>query len=163
MTFKIRINILLLWGVSVDPGCKMWNPVTTIQGRVGWIIQANQQCWHAPTLLDAQKTLMQKCSGKKRKVPKCTQNKQEVPKSRMGGGWGQISQAQQQSWQQPTLSHQPLPGSKQCSHCCAVEFSTTAHSANSVNNFDMKQHSNVWYPIEMYLWTQQAQLCTHHT
>ena len=85
MTFKIRINILLLWGVSVDPGCKMWNPVTTIQGRVGWIIQANQQCWHAPTLLDAQKTLMQKCSGKNGKVPKWTQNKQEVPQSRMGG------------------------------------------------------------------------------
>ena len=151
MTFKIRINILLLWGVSVDPGCKMWNPVTTIQGRVGWIIQANQQCWHAPTLLDVQKTLMQKCSGKKtEKYPNEPKISRKYPKVAWGG-WGQISQAQQQSWQQPTLSHQPLPGSKQCSHCCAVELSTTAHSANSVNNFDMRQHSNVWYPIEMYL------------
>ena len=156
MTFKIRINILLLWGVSVDPGCKMWNPVTTIQGRVGWIIQANQQCWHAPTLLDAQKSLMQKCSEKNGKVPKWTQNKQEVPQSRMGGLRTDQSGATTKLAAANPLTPTPARLEAMQPLLCSRVMHSSAHTANSVNNFDMKQHSNVWYPIEMYLWTREC-------
>ena len=106
------------------------------------------------------------------KFTKSTEEYQEAPQS-MREGWGQISQREQQSWQQPSLCCcQPLCTASCTLHCvlkyctyCWYDATPLIHSLVKCN-YCTALYIHVyfmWAPLKYEKHTHHASFCTSHT